>query len=135
MAIQRTIPLSKNDRSEILPFDTSYLPDYPEATGVNVLCVGKKNATVLVVCDSPSKSAFEMKKVMGDAPMSRFWETAQMRGMTPETTAFITPCPNMTELVAGSAARETAFLEEFREEFKKALSQFRPKCVVHLGVV
>lgn len=115
--------------------DYSRLPKLGPTQGENVLVSGAPSAPILVICDAPSRVAYEANKPINDAPLVRFWEAAEPRGFKIGDFRFITPCPPLSEYVSGSVAREREYLQEYREEFRKALYASKPKVIVHLGVL
>lgn len=94
---------------------------------------GSPNADVLVICDVPTKKAWDRGVPIEGPSLSLFADVMTSYGFTRDSFAFLAPCPPMPDTIAGSAARESKFIAEYRDEVLAVIAEHRPKLLVYMG--
>lgn len=101
----------------------------------NILIRGSSSATFLVVCDAPSVESFKAKTPLPKSYAHLFADYAKKRGMSRSDFVFVSACPPMPASVQGSDSAEFKWLQQHRDDFKKAVSELKFKGVIALGTL
>lgn len=95
---------------------------------------GKQTATILVVCDKPSRESQRHGVPMPPAAHKLFLDAASAHGLEEDDFVFVSPCEPMPMAVEGSAKREGEFLAKYRPDLIRTVAGLpSARMIVSLG--
>lgn len=100
---------------------------------ISKLTLGKPEAPIMVICDSPPPRAWRQGRVMPLEYMQTFSKCAKDHGFSREDFYFVVPSPPIPEDNLDSEKLKHEFVGQFYEEFAALLERSSAKCIVYLG--
>lgn len=94
---------------------------------------GSPDAPILVVCDIPTKKAWDARTPIEGQQLRLFGSVMSEYGLEREDFAFVSPCPPIPDEIAGSASKEGKFTDQYRAAVLAVVARHKPKMVVYMG--
>lgn len=102
----------------------------------NLNTLGKLDAPIIVITDSPGKHVYETGGVMSASQMKLLQRVAKESAIPGAEFRIITPCPNIPDEISTSERKIGEFLAGYRQEMLDALAEStNPKLIITFGKV
>lgn len=94
---------------------------------------GPENATIVVIADTPTRTAWQDGKIMGRREMDVLSANLEAQGVTPREVRFITPSSPLPQEALGIEKKVGEWLSLHRDHFLQELQKSSPRLIIYLG--